>query len=472
MEVSQPPLIPSSGARRLSVFLKIAGILLLTALLHVPLKMTRGVLRERQGYQEQATREIAETWGQSQLIVGPVLVVPWVQTTKRTSEWKDATGKVFAKEETQTNGGHLYFLPEELRITARLDPEVRYRGIFEAVVYGAKIEITGSFRVAVPGDELPDTVYHWEKARLCFGTSDLRRLRASPVVRWGGEAVAVEANGSSEAPGLGLAAAVGGAGPGKRVDYSIAMGLQGSGRLEFAPVGRQTEVTVSSAWRDPSFTGAHLPAMREITESGFTAQWAMGPFGREYPFAWSSREGNAREHIGRFGTSALGVAFDKPVDGYRLAERAQKYGVLFFVLVFAVFFLFEVTAALRIHPLQYAMVGAALCLFFLGFLALSEFLATGLAYGLAAGACTLLVSLYAWSFLRTGRRTLVIGGGLGATYGYLYFVLQSQDYALLAGTGALFAALALIMWATRRINWYSLEMSADAPVAPRTEARS
>ena len=152
-----------------------------------------------------------------------------------------------------------------------------------------------------------------------------------------------------------------------------------------------------------------------------------------------------------------------------MAERAEKYGLLFFVLVFAVFFLFEVTAGLRIHPLQYALVGAGLCLFFLGFLALSEFLATGLAYGAAAAACTALVSLYAWSFLRTGRRTLVILGGLMATYGYLYFVLRSQDFALLAGTAALFAALALVMFCTRRINWYALEI--DPAGAPAGEAR-
>jgi len=158
------------------------------------------------------------------------------------------------------------------------------------------------------------------------------------------------------------------------------------------------------------------------------------------------------------------------VDGYGMAERAQKYGVLFFVLVFAVFFLFEVTApGLKIHPLQYAMVGAALCLFFLGFLALSEFWAIGLAYGAAAAACTVLVSAYAWSFLKTGPRTLVIGGGLAATYGYLYFVLKSQDYALIAGTAALFAALALVMFCTRRINWYSLEM--NTPAASAAENR-
>jgi inner membrane protein len=124
------------------------------------------------------------------------------------------------------------------------------------------------------------------------------------------------------------------------------------------------------------------------------------------------------------------------------------------VLIFANFFLFEVTAKLRIHPLQYLMVGGALVLFFLGYLALSEFIAAGLAYGVAAAASTLLVTSYSASVLKTGRRCLVIGGGLAGTYGYLYFILQLEDYALLAGTAALFALLGVAMWATRKIDWY------------------
>ena len=207
---------------------------------------------------------------------------------------------------------------------------------------------------------------------------------------------------------------------------------------------------------------AYLPVKREVTPAGFKAEWEISQFSRGFPQSWTTQTGGREAMLGPIAASAFGVAFAQPVDGYRLAERAEKYALLFFVLVFAVFFLFETTAALRIHPWQYGLVGAGLCLFFLGFLALSEFMAAGLAYGLAATACAALVSLYAWSFLRTGRRTLVLAGGLAATYGYLYFVLQSQDYALLAGTAALFVALGLVMYVTRRINWYTLAAPAGA----------
>lgn len=456
-----PPVIPSPAARRLSLFLKITGICVLIALLHIPLALTNGVLRERLGYQTQADREIAETWGQSQLVSGPVLMVPWTRTATRVRTVTGPEGKTINQEESFTLTGSLYYLPEVLNIDGRVDPEIRYRGIYESIVYAAGFKLTGKFLLEVPADSLPKTSYQWDKARLYFGTTDLRRLRTNPQVRWAGKACAAEANPGADSVGLGLVAPVAVAAPGQMGDFSIEMQLQGSGRLEVAPLGKQTQVTMTSAWRDPSFTGAYLPTTRSIGTEGFSAKWELGPYGRDYPFLWNTRDASAQTIIGKFSASALGVVLAKPVTSYSMVERAQKYGVLFFVLVFAVFFLFEITAAVRIHPLQYAMVGAALCLFFLGFLALAEFWTTGRAYGAAAVACTALVSGYAWSFLQTGRRTLVIGGGLGATYGYLYFVLQSQDYALVAGAAALFAALALVMFCTRKINWYSLEMNAE-----------
>jgi inner membrane protein len=210
---------------------------------------------------------------------------------------------------------------------------------------------------------------------------------------------------------------------------------------------------------DPSFIGAYLPMKREVG-TGFKAEWETSHFSRGFPISWTDRTVKSGEILQKISQAGFGVRFTPPVNGYAMAERAQKYGMLFFVLVFAVFFLFEITAAVRIHPFQYAMVGAALSLFFLSFLALMEFWPVGPAYAVAAAACTLLISAYAWNFLRTGARTLVIGGGLGATYGYLYFVLKSQDFALVAGTVALFAMLALVMFCTRKINWYELELNA------------
>ncbi|MBI2813012.1 MAG: cell envelope integrity protein CreD [Opitutae bacterium] len=468
MDTAQPPVIPTPGSRRLAVFLKITGICLLIALLHIPLGMTQGVLRERRDFQRQATEEIAGIWGRSQLVTGPVLAVPYTYRTQMVRP-KVVNGKKEDVEEVVTCQATAYFLPEVLTVDGMVGPEVRHRGIYDAVVYTAKVNLTGWFQPDFAAAGIAAEQVDWGRARVLFGVSDLHGVRSvgsfkSPE----GSESAFESTDGARETFLPLAAKVAGAADKGKLGFNLAAVLQGSERLEIAPLGKTTAVALQSPWPDPSFMGASLPVTRRVAADGFKAEWESAHFSRGFPQAWTNRVTCDADMAKKTGAAAFGVRFAQPVDGYSMAERAQKYGVLFFVLVFAVFFLFEVTApGLKIHPLQYAMVGAALALFFLGFLALSEFWTTGLAYAVAATLCTLLVSHYAWSFLKTGRRTLVIGGGLGATYGYLYFVLKSQDYALVAGTAALFGALALVMFCTRRINWYSLEMNTEAASAGR-----
>ena len=458
----EPPVIPTPASRRFSVFLKITCICLLIPFLHIPLVMTNGVLRERQGYLAQATEEIAGIWGRPQLVTGPVLAVPYAYKTQ-VIRTKIANGKAVQVEETEFTPATAYFLPETLAVNGTVDPEVRHRGIYDAVVYSTKLKLAGSFQpdFAVAGIE-SDRI-DWDRAQVLFGVSDLHGVRSVGPLKIGEDrGPAFESVTEGLLP---LAAKLASVKPGEKLDFAFEATVQGSGYLKIAPVGKTTTTVLQSAWPDPSFTGGSLPVARTVGASGFTAEWQSAHFSRGFAQNWTDRLSRNTEVLNRITAAGFGVNFAQPADGYGMAERAQKYGVLFFVLVFAVFFLFEITAGLRIHPLQYAMVGAALCLFFLGFLALAEFWPTGRAYGVAAAACTLLVAGYAWSFLRTGVRTLVIGGGLAATYGYLYFVLKSQDYALVAGTAALFAALALVMYCTRKINWHSLEMNAAAAPA-------
>ena len=467
MENAQPPASPTPAKRRLSVFLKIGSICLLIPFLLISLAMTNGVLRERQGLQQEAAREIAGIWGQRQQVTGPVLAVTYSYKAQ-VIRTRIVEGKKTDVEETDQLWSTAYFLPENLVVTGTVEPEVRHRGIYDTVVYSTKLKLTGNFQPDFAAAGIGADKINWANTHVLFGVGDLRGIRSvSAVTLNGGQPFAFETAAGVGGEGLSLAARIDGVTAGLKLEFAFETALQGSERLDIVPVGKATRVTLSSPWADPSFGGACLPVKRSVSAAGFTAEWETSHFSRGFGQSWSDRMTVSPERMQKFAAASFGVAFTQPVDGYRLAERAQKYGVLFFVLIFAVFFLFEVTAALRIHPLQYVMVGAALCLFFLGFLALSEFWTTGLAYGTAATGCTLLVSLYSWSFLKTGVRTLIIGGGLGVTYGYLYFVLKSQDYALVAGAAALFGALALVMFCTRRINWYSLEMNAPTAGADR-----
>ncbi len=456
-------LISSPAKRRLSVFLKLASICTLILLLHIPLAMTRGILKDRQNYQTEATNAMAEAWGREQRVVGPVLAVPYVYRTFA-ARTKTVNGQTVQTDGSERIDAIAYFLPEDLEVSGEAEPEVRHRGIYESVVYTTRLKFEGRFAPDFAAAGIDAEAVDWAKARVYFGVSDLQGLRSLEVLK--NEGAKIGGFESAEATAgavLGLTAKAEGVTAGAKITFGLSATVQGSRKLEVAPVGKTSHVLLKAPWKDPSFVGAALPMRRQVDSQGFVAEWQSAHFSRGFPQSWTNRFAEPESIAKKIESAAFGVRFAQPVDGYSMTERAHKYGLLFFVLIFAAFFLFEVTGGLRIHPLQYSLVGAGLCLFFLGFLALAEFLPVGAAYAVAAGACTLMVALYAHSFLRTGWRSVVIGSGLGATYGYLYFVLQSQDYALLAGTVALFAVLALIMFCTRRINWYGVDLGERAP---------
>ena len=456
-----PPPLPPVGPRfRWGVLLKVSGIVVLILLLHVPLALTRGVLAERQSYQAQASDEVAAVWGRRQTLIGPVLMVPYTFRGVVTRQ-RIVGDKVIQVEENDSIPAVAYFLPTELDLEARVETEVRRRGIYDTVVYATTVTLAGEFQPDFVAADLTAEQIQWDRAQVLISVSDLRGLRSVSPWPDGTGTAPFEATENLGA-GFPLAAKVRSAAAGTALPFRLTLSLQGSEQLNLTPIGKTTKAALRSEWPDPSFVGAYLPVERQVTAEGFSATWQTAHFSRGFPQSWSDELVTVEDMLNKISATAFGVEFQQTMDGYRLVERAQKYGVLFFVISFAVFFLFETTARLRIHPFQYSLVGAALCLFFLGFLALSEVMGTGWAYAVAAGACTAMITLYAWTFLSTGRRALLVGGGLAGTYAYLYFVLQSQDYALLAGSAALFVLLALVMYGTRTLNWYQLELPTNS----------
>lgn len=453
--MEHPASAPTAG-RTFSLGLKLAGIGLLICLLWFALLLIDGVRRDRLAVREQARAEVAQAWAGAQLVAAPVLVVPYRQPRRVVREVLDARGVPQRTEALETVSGRAVFLPEMLTVSGRLEVVLRRRGIFSVPVYEAPLRLEGRFQPRPASLGLDGAVLEWGKARVLVGLSSLRGIRGAPDIALDGRSFTLEPAADSEPWGetLGATVSLDASAAAAGLTFSLELLLQGSGSFALAPLGAQTRVELRSNWADPSFGGAALPLRHTVGADGFVAAWDRSYFGRGYPQQWAEQGGEGGLSRAKVADSACAVTLLQPVDAYRLVERALKYGVLFLVLVFANFFLFEVTGRLRIHPLQYLMVGGALVLFFLGYLALGEFVAPGLAYGLAAAASTALVSGYSGSVLRTGRRCLVVAGGLAATYGCLYFILQLEDFALLAGTAVLFVLLGIAMWATRNVDWY------------------
>jgi inner membrane protein len=295
----------------------------------------------------------------------------------------------------------------------------------------------------------------WDEAVVLVAISDLRGTKEALVMKWGDSPIPLKP-GARFCDFTSVVAGRVGSSVAGATNFSMKLGLNGSRGIRFAPLGQQNEVRLSSTWPDPSFSGAFLPADRQITHNGFTATWQVSYYGRAYPQQWSTQDNAAPQvDTSAIHSSLFGVDLISVVDTYRYVERSTKYGVLFIALVFTAFFLFEVLAALRVHPFQYTLVGAALCLFYLALLSLSEIIPFGWAYITGAAASTLLIVFYSAKALRSLVRASAIGVELGAIYGFLYVILRLQDYSLVVGTAGLFLALAIVMYATRNIDWYA-----------------
>jgi inner membrane protein len=436
--------------------LKTGAIAFLILLLHIPLLMVRGTLLERRQSRNEAVASISRSWGGSQELIGPFLAIPAVWT--RTVDAQVLVdGKVVEREKTVEKRGCVYLFPETLSIDGDIETSTLYRGIYEAVVYRTKASIFGTFDPSEQKLSEQDGELDWNRARIVFGLSDLRGIADTPDMRLAGRRVVLEPGTGLSDLASGLSAPLGEFDRDNALPFEIDLSFQGSGSIATVPAAARNEATLIGTWSSPSFHGGYLPVDREVTDAGFTARWEVSSFGRPFPQVWSDRSSDNAANWQALRNSIYGVHLITPVDAYRTVERSLKYGILFFILIFTVFFLFEVIVRIRVHPFQYLLVGAALCLFYLGFLSLGELVGQGVAYLLSATACIIMVTLYSISVLHSGARGLYVAAGLAVTYGCLYLVLRMEDFALLAGTFALFAALSLVMFLTRRIDWYQME---------------
>jgi inner membrane protein len=460
-----------SGVRgwfqRCALVFKVFGVAFIGLLLLIPLGMVQSTLSERKSRYDAAVQSITQTWGTSQSVAGPVLVVPYSHKIE-VMETQVISGRSVEVSVMRERRGEAFFLPERLVIEGRLVPSMRKRGIYGTPVYAAQLAISGKF--AAPSFDflaLRELKPEWGQARVCIAISDLRGTQEDLALKWGGEALALQPGARFTGMGAGVHTPVRLA-EGEGRDFSVELALNGSESLWFLPLGRQTDVKLASTWADPSFGGAYLPMERETGPAGFSAAWRVSYYGRSFPQQWADGT-DLQPSVQAIEASRFGVSLMEPVNAYRTVERATKYGVLFITLVFTIFFLFEAVCGLRLGVLNYLLVGTALCLFYLGLLALAEFVPFGVAYASAAGASILLIACYAQRILRGGRRAWLVSGMLGGVYGYLYFVLQMEDFALLAGTGALFAVLAAVMWATRNLGAASACAADGLPSVPKAE---
>lgn len=441
---------------------KLGAIGLLILLLMIPLLMIGGLIQDRQMRRDGVLEDIARSSSYSQQISGPLLIVPYRKLIH--------SQKLNGYPEVTEQRGRLYFLPDQFDLDGKVQTEVRSRGIYQARLYHAANKVSGTFILPERfglGSDFSD--YQFDEPFLAVGITDVRGIEKSLQLEWSGEKLDFIPGTDVGLLGDGvrviLPKETGEAK--RRLDFAFDLNVQGTGKLEVTPVGKNSAVKLHADWPHPSFIGNYLPSSRVITADEFTASWQSSFFSTNLQDILNRC--SSLEVCNEFKNRSFGVSFISPVDQYLKADRSIKYALLFISLTFVGFLLFEVLKGLAVHPVQYALVGASLALFYLLLLSLSEHVGFNLAYVISASACVALIGFYVCHVLRSVIHGLGFGVGLSTLYALLYGLLSAEDYGLLMGSLLLLGLLTLIMVLTRKVDWYAIAQRTEKPAKVAVE---
>ena len=410
----------------------------LALLLLIPAAFVQNLIQEREARQKEAFAEVSSKWADRQNITGPVLVIPYTRSTT------DKDGKPIIIKSLE------YFLPDKLNIESSVNPEKRYRGIYQVMLYSSSVKLSGNFS-ALPLQKLNLTPSDlaWRDAYVCVGITDAKGLKDELQMKWNDSTLSLTPSYVNNAvfkegfvSPVNLSETTANAG----ISFSSEISINGSEQLTFTPVGKQTIVRMQSAWPDPSFTGTQLPDSSSISKNGFTARWKSLSHTRNFPQVWKDDSYNLN-------ASSFGVDLFIPVNGYQKTMRSVKYAVLCILLTFTAFFLIETNNRRSVHPIQYALIGFALILFYTLLLSFSEYIGFNGAYAVATTATVVLITWFVKGLLRSMKLSVLLTLILVLLYSYVFTILQLQDYALLLGSIGLFLTLAVVMYYSRRVQW-------------------
>ncbi|MBT3252404.1 MAG: cell envelope integrity protein CreD [Candidatus Marinimicrobia bacterium] len=421
----------------ISARLIIIGLLVLILL--IPSFMIQSLISERQSRRDAAVAEVNEKWGQTQTITGPILSIPFT------------TYIILDEGKTSSKIMYAHVLPDKLNISGTILPEIRNRGIYDVVLYNSQLLIEGS--IIIPAlDDLkinPDEVI-WKDAFISVGITDMKGIKE--LVTFEIDSNDYLANSGIETNNVvesGVSKIIDGIKAKREFTFSFKLDINGSGGLKFTPTGKETNVSISSNWINPSFMGRFLPNEHDITAEGFSANWQVLHLNRNFPQKWIGSRYKVENY-------SFGVDLIVPVNEYQKNMRTVKYAFMFIGLTFLSFFMIELLNKKVMHPIQYLLIGFSLLVFYALLLSISEHILFKYAYLISCLATILLISTYTISVLRSKLQTGIIFTILVLLYIYLYILIQLQDFALLVGATGLFVILSLVMYLTRKIDWFSM----------------
>jgi inner membrane protein len=424
----------------------IVGLLLLVLL--IPLQFVKGLIQERAFRQQEVINETNEKWGNEVVFSGPIIKIPY-KTIKQETVFNEVT-KTYSKLISEPIK-YAYFLPENLNIVSQVASKELNRSIYESVVFTADMTISGNFPViSFAGSDITPENILWEKATLLVKTSNLKGIRNTLEIALGSEIFQMTPqydkqylNTIQSIPIVNFSDI-----NTHPIPFSFNIKINGSDHLQFIPLGKETNASMLSDWHSPSFNGKFLPedGSREINSDGFSASWKVLQINRQFEQTFFG-------HLPDLSEFAFGTKLIIPVDEYQKSERTAKYGFMVIGLTLLVFLLIQLVSKIHIHPFQYVMIGLALVMFYTLLISISEHSSFFKAYAIAGASVLGLITIYSRAILKGFKFPILVCSSLASLYGFIYVIIQLESYALLVGSIGLFVILAIVMFASRKIDW-------------------
>lgn len=428
---------------RFSKSIKVVVIAFLVLLLLIPMFMIKDMIRERGQTQSQAIAEVSQKWSLAQTVTGPYINLKYPMYYEENGTKRLTMGNVT-------------LFPDELSVDGQLKTETLQRGIYKVNVYQSELVIKGSFSSEeLRKSNLSMDALQYDRAAICLNLTDMRGLSEQVSIRLNDSVYVFEPGMDGQGiDNMGVHAIVNLSALKEdgRLPYEMNIKLKGSQSISFTPLGKTTKVSLKANWNTPSFDGNFLPEKRHITESDFSAQWQVLNLNRNYSQVLVDYPTTGIRDIK---DSSFGVNLKMPVEQYQQSMRSTKYAVLIILLTFTVIFFTEIMEKTRIHALQYLLVGLALCLFYSLLLSLSEHIGFGSAYLVASVLTIALVGGYMLGIIKRKKPALIMTGLLVVLYIYVFILIQLETYALLAGSLGLFVILAMVMYFSKKIDWFN-----------------
>lgn len=428
---------------RFSKSIKVVVIAFLVLLLLIPMFMIEDMIRERGRTQSEAIAEVSQKWSLAQTVTGPYINLKYPMYYEENGTKRLTMGNVT-------------LFPDELSVDGQLKTETLQRGIYKVNVYQSELVIKGCFSSEeLRKSNLSMDALQYDRAAICLNLTDMRGLSEQVSIRLNDSVYVFEPGMDGQGiDNMGVHAIVNLSALKEdgRLPYEMNIKLKGSQSISFTPLGKTTKVSLKANWNTPSFDGNFLPEKRHITESDFSAQWQVLNLNRNYSQVLVDYPTTGIRDIK---DSSFGVNLKMPVEQYQQSMRSTKYAVLIILLTFTVIFFTEIMEKTRIHALQYLLVGLALCLFYSLLLSLSEHIGFGPAYLVASVLTIALVGGYMLGIIKRKKPALIMTGLLVVLYIYVFILIQLETYALLAGSLGLFVILAMVMYFSKKIDWFN-----------------